>query len=69
MRDLTDPLDRWWTVDQAAAHLKVKRATIEKYIREGLPLHFPKMGGYVDRDVLLAAYRERQQRTRATRAK
>ena len=69
MRDLTDPMDRWWTIDQAAEHLEVKRATVEKYIREGLPLYFPLLGGYVDRDELLADYRGRQERSRATRAK
>lgn len=69
MRDLTDAMDRWWTIDQAAAHLKVKRATVEKYIRDGLTLHFPKLGGYLDRDELLADYRGRQGRSRATRAR
>ena len=69
MRDLTDPMDRWWTIDQAAEHLKVTRATVEKYVREGLPLHFLQLGGYVDRDELLADYRGRQERSRATRAK
>jgi predicted site-specific integrase-resolvase len=69
LRDLADPMDRFWTIDQAAEHLKVKRATVEKYVREGLALHFPRQGGYVDRDELLAEYRGRQQRSRATRAK
>jgi hypothetical protein len=69
-RDVTDPMDRFWTIDQAATHLDVTRATVEKYVREGLPLHFPLMeGGYVDRDELLIAYRGKKKRARATRLK
>lgn len=69
MRDLNDPMDRWWTIDQAAAHLEVKRRTIERYIHDGLPLHFPMLGGYLDRDELLAEVRRRSQRRKATLGK
>ncbi|WP_120338115.1 hypothetical protein [Cryobacterium soli] len=67
-RDVTDPMDRFWTLDQSAQHLNVTRATVEKYVRQGLPLHFPLMeGGFVDRDELLAVYRGGKKRARATR--
>jgi len=69
MRDLADPMDRWWTIDQAAEHLAVTRRTIERYVKEGLPLHFPAMGGYLDRDELLPEVRRRAKRQRATRGK
>lgn len=69
-RDLTDPNDRWWTIDQAAAHFGYRRETIEKYIREGLKLHFTRVSpGYLDRDELMEHYRKRQAATRATRLK
>jgi hypothetical protein len=61
-RDLTDPMDRFWTVDQAVAHIGVTRSTVERYVREGLPLHFPMLGGYLDRDEFLAEYRARMER-------
>jgi predicted site-specific integrase-resolvase len=63
-RELGDPDDIWWTIDQAAEHLGYKRATIERYIREGLPRYFRK---YVKRDELLAEHRRRAQREIATR--
>lgn len=68
-RDLTDPNDRWWTIDQAAEHLGVTRRTIERYIHDGLPLHFKLVGGYLDRDELLTEVRERAERRTATLGK
>ena len=63
MRDLTDPMDRWWTIDQAAEHLGVKRGTVQRYIREdGLVLYFPMQGGYLDRDELMPVVRSRMKR-------
>lgn len=69
MRDVTDPHDRWWTIDEAAEHLKVKRGTIQRYIRDGLKVYFPKRGDYLDRDELLAEVRARNERQKATRGK
>lgn len=65
MADITDPADVWWTIDRAAEHLKITRASVERYIRDGLKVTF----GRVHRDELLAEYRKRQIRQRATRAK
>lgn len=64
-RSVTD-VNEWWTLDQAAEHLDLKRATIERYIREGLPKHF---GVFVRREELLAEYRARLERQRATRGR
>jgi hypothetical protein len=61
--------DEFWTVDHAAAHLKVTRSTIERYIRGGLPVYFKALGGRVKRSELLAEYRARKLRQRATRLK
>ena len=68
-RDITDPLDRWWTIPQAIEHLKVSRRTIQRYIHDGLTLHFPNLGGYLDRDELLAEVRKRAEKKLATRGK
>lgn len=32
----------FWTLDQSARHFGVTRATIERYIREGLPVYFQR---------------------------
>lgn len=69
MRDLTDAMDRFWTIDQAAEHLKVTRRTIERYVKGGLTVYFPAQGGYIDRDELLTEVRRRLKRQRATRGK
>lgn len=67
MRDLTDPMDRFWTIDQAAEHFGVTRRTIERYVQDGLPVHFPEQGGYLDRDELLPMYRAKAKGDKATR--
>ena len=67
MRDLNDPMDRWWTIDQSAEHLRVARRTIERYVQGGLTLYFPRQGGYLDRDELLAEYRRRHNGQKTTR--
>ena len=68
-RDVTDPMDRFWTVAQAMAHLEVTRRTIERYVEGGLRLYFPSQGGFLDRDELLAEVRRRLERQRGTRGK
>jgi hypothetical protein len=60
--------DVWWTIDRAALHLGVRRGTVEKYVREGLALHW-RNGWYVHRPALLTEYGRRQASTRATRLK
>lgn len=55
----------WWTIAEAAAHLDVGEGTVRRYIREGLP----SLLGHVHRDQVLAEYRRRILRQRATRAK
>lgn len=71
MRELHNVLDDdyFWTIDRAAKHLGFTRATIARYIREGLPIYFRALGGRVHRDELLAEVRKRESRQRATRAK
>ena len=64
-RNLADPNDRLWTIDQAAAHYGYRRETILRYIREGLPLY----GTVIDREELLAEVGRRTVRQKATRAK
>lgn len=56
----------FWTLDQAASHFGYKRATILKYIREGLPTYFG--GTTVKPSELIAEVQQRQQRERSTRA-
>jgi hypothetical protein len=46
----------WWSVDKAALHLGCPRATILRYIREGLPIR----AGLIHRDELLADFRARK---------
>jgi len=53
----------WWSVDKAALHLGVTVATIKRYIRGGLPTRF----GLVHRVELLAEYRRRALRQKASR--
>jgi len=48
----------WWSVDKAALHLGCPRATILRYIREGLPIR----AGLIHRDELLADFRNRKMR-------
>ena len=65
-RDLADETDVWWSIDIAADHLEVKRATILRYIREGLKV-WP--GGLLRRAEVLEVYRRRALNSRATRYK
>jgi hypothetical protein len=63
MRDLNDPMDRWWTIDQTAEHFKVKRGAVQRWIREDeLTLYFPREGGYLDRDEVLKVVQARRRR-------
>ena len=50
--------DVWWSVDRAALHLGCPRATILRYVREGLPIR----AGLINRDELLADFRARKMR-------
>lgn len=64
-RDLRDPTDTWWTIDQAAAHFGVRRATILQWIRDGLPSH--GKGKMLRRPEVLSAYQQRAKRQRESR--
>lgn len=55
----------WWSVDQAAQHMGFSRATVERYIREGLP----QTCGFVNRDAFLAMVRQKQLRQKQSRGK
>ena len=57
----------FWTLDQAALHFGVRRATIEKYIREGLPAYFEKL--MVKPSEAIAERLRRKNAAEATRAK
>ncbi|TIH34951.1 hypothetical protein [Subtercola vilae] len=57
---------RFWSIDRAALHTGFARATIERYVREGLPVY---VGGFVERDAFLKVYRDKQQSQRLTRLK
>lgn len=57
----------YWTVDRAAEHFKVARGTIERYVRDGLPVHFPELGGFLKRTECEEHYRNRNIRQKATR--
>lgn len=70
MRDATDPTDLWWSIDTAMSHLKVTRTTILRYLREeDIRTAVTEDELLVNRDDLLAAYRGRIERQRATRAR
>jgi len=64
-RDLRDPTDTWWTIDQAAEHFGVRRATILQWVRDGLKTH--GKAKLLHRPDVLTAYQERAKRQRETR--
>ena len=68
-RDLTDVMDRFWTIEQAVEHLGYSRRTVERYIHDGLRVYFPHAGGYLDRDELLEVVRRKQINQKQTRGK
>lgn len=63
-QDVRRPL---WTIDEAALHFGITRATVEKYIREGLPVYFS--GTFVKSKDVIAEYLRRRDAKRATLAK
>lgn len=56
----------FWTIDQAALHFGYKRATILKYIREGLPTYHE--GLTVKPSELVLEVLQRRQRELKTRS-
>lgn len=70
-RDLSDPNDTWWTIDQAADHFQITRGAIRRWIREeGVTVYGGRMAArMVRRADILAAFRARRQRQLATRRK
>jgi predicted transcriptional regulator len=65
-QDITLP---FWSLDQAAKHFGFARATIEKYVREGMPTYFA--GRMVKPDEVITerlARRDRQQASRRPRS-
>lgn len=65
-RDLTDPDDTWWTIDQTAEHFGVKRRTILDWIRQGDLRKYGK-SKLIRRSEALATFRARRKRQAATR--
>ena len=62
------PFDvEYWTIDQAARHFGFARATVAKYIRDGLPTYVD--GRFVKPAEVVAHRLERKQRQRDTRIK
>jgi predicted transcriptional regulator len=61
-QDLTLP---YWSIEQAAKHFGFTRATIEKYVREGLPTYFS--GIMVKPSEVVAERLSRQTRHRQSR--
>jgi hypothetical protein len=63
-RDLNDPRELYWTIDQAADHFGMTRRSMRRYIQDGLPVY---LGLFVKRAEVIAEYRRRMQRRHATR--
>lgn len=68
-RDLTDPTDTWWTIDQAAEHFGIRRESILRYIRDGMPVYGKGRSKRIRRADVLAEFRRRRRNELATRAK
>jgi excisionase family DNA binding protein len=68
-RDLSDPNDTWWTIDQAAEHFGIRRESILRYIREGMPAYGPRGHKLIRRADVLAEYRRRKRSDLSRRAK
>lgn len=68
-RDLTNPGDTWWTIDQAAEHFGIRRESILRYIREGMPTYGKGKNKLIRREDALAEFRRRRRNERATHAK
>lgn len=65
-RDLSDPDDTWWTIDQTAEHFGMKRRTILDWIRAGDLTTYGRQK-LLRRAEALATFRKRRQKQRATR--
>lgn len=57
----------FWTIDQAALHLGFSRATINRYIREGLPVYFKSVEPMVKPRELIDEWLRRRRANLATR--
>jgi predicted transcriptional regulator len=68
-RNLADPADTWWTIDEAAEHFSIRRESILRYIREGMPVYGKGRDKLIRRSDALAEYRRRRRNELATRAK
>ena len=68
-RDLSDPDDTWWTIDEAAEHFGMRRESILRYIREGMPVYGKGRNRLVHRADVLREFRRRRRNELATRAK
>lgn len=68
-RNLSDPDDTWWTIDEAAAHFGIRRESILRYIREGMPVYGKGRNKLIRRADALTEFRRRRRNELATRAK
>lgn len=58
----------FWTIEQAALHLGFTRATINRYIREGLPVYFTSVRPMVKPQELIDEWLRRRKANLATRS-
>lgn len=64
-----DPKAEWWTKRQALTELEMGRSTLDRYITEGLPTYTADSTVFVRVEELLALWREKRARQKATRDK
>lgn len=65
-RNLSDPDDTWWTIDEAAEHFGLKRRTILDWIRAGDLTKYGKTK-LLRRSEVLTTFRTRRKNQTATR--
>ena len=58
----------FWTIEQAALHLGFTRATINRYVREGLPVYFKSVEPMVRPRELIDEWLRRREANLATRS-
>lgn len=68
-RNLSDPDDTWWTIDEAAEHFGIRRESILRYIREGMPVYGRGRNKLIRRSDALTEFRRRRRNELETRAK